>query len=515
MSPRDYSLRLGSDTSVSHVSAIPGDVPGREAIPPILQLVARELSPLAATLFILDDDGEIRFSAVHGTHLAPADLAKQLRTWKDRLRGIDPLAPPKITSVDGRIATLRDVGGAQHAVLDNERLRTTYDEIGAINDVRLLIRDGGRPVAGVTLWRSVKGDDWTSAQLRVLEALQPLIEMAYLSAARATATIDARLPASLTRRQRQVARLLVGGATNSEIARALYVSPDTAKSHTRAVLGKLGVASRREMVMRFTQESAEDTPAPARARHLETLRLKGDDPPQRLLVPALDWAAQRIGAAIGGCALFSARLELIAQASATTGVGELDLEQVARVHQLVFPPSQPVEIARQIEADRAQSPVVQLDVSGPEPADDRLGDLAASLGVTSPLLMVLRSQGSLAGLIWLSRDAESATGQAESARALRGLHPLLQLACPTPSDSHRQISAKELADWGLTEREAAVARLALAGEGNAAIAERLEITESTVKNHMTQVLTKCGVRSRTQLIALFALEPRGSLSITD
>jgi DNA-binding NarL/FixJ family response regulator len=497
------------------VSQIPGDVPGREAIPPILELIARELSPLAATFFIVGDDGEIRFSAVHGAQLPPAELGKQVRTWKERLRGIDPLAPPKITSVAGRVATLRDVGGARHAVLDNPPLRNIYEQIGAINDARLPIRDGARVVAGVTLWRAVKGDAWTSAQLGVLEALQPLIEMAYLSAAHTTATIDARLPASLTPRQRQVARLLVGGATNSEVARALYVSPATAKSHTRAVLGKLGVGSRREMVMRFTQESPDDLPVPAPARQPETLRLTGHSPPQRLLAPVLDWAADRIDASIGGCALFSARLDLVAQAWGTIDAGDFDLDPVDRVHQLMFPPSQSVEIARQIDADRTQSPVVQLDVSGPGPADDRLGELAAKLGVTSPLLMVLRSQGSIAGVIWLCRHTRSDTGQAESARALRGLHPLLQLACPTLSDGHRQISAGDLADWGLTEREAAVARLALGGEGNAAIADRLGITESTVKNHMTQVLTKCGVRSRTQLIALLTLESRGSLSITD
>jgi DNA-binding NarL/FixJ family response regulator len=59
----------------------------------------------------------------------------------------------------------------------------------------------------------------------------------------------------------------------------------------------------------------------------------------------------------------------------------------------------------------------------------------------------------------------------------------------------------ELADR-LTARELSVARLALGGQSNADIGETLGITQSTVKHHMGRILAKCGVRSRTQLLAL-------------
>ena len=53
-------------------------------------------------------------------------------------------------------------------------------------------------------------------------------------------------PAGLTDRELEVAGLLGEGATNAEIGSALFISPKTAAHHVSAVLGKLGVANRRE-----------------------------------------------------------------------------------------------------------------------------------------------------------------------------------------------------------------------------------------------------------------------------
>lgn len=52
----------------------------------------------------------------------------------------------------------------------------------------------------------------------------------------------------LTPREREVLRLMVKGASNSEIARALTVSESTAKKHVSNVLIKLNVSSRTEAV---------------------------------------------------------------------------------------------------------------------------------------------------------------------------------------------------------------------------------------------------------------------------
>jgi DNA-binding CsgD family transcriptional regulator len=53
-------------------------------------------------------------------------------------------------------------------------------------------------------------------------------------------------PAHLTRRQLEICRLLGDGLTNAQIAAHLYISPKTVDHHVSAVLGKLGVRSRRD-----------------------------------------------------------------------------------------------------------------------------------------------------------------------------------------------------------------------------------------------------------------------------
>jgi DNA-binding CsgD family transcriptional regulator len=60
-------------------------------------------------------------------------------------------------------------------------------------------------------------------------------------------------PAGLTERQLQVMRLLAEGLTNPEIADKLVVSVRTVDNHVAAVLGKLGVRSRRQAAARAVE----------------------------------------------------------------------------------------------------------------------------------------------------------------------------------------------------------------------------------------------------------------------
>jgi len=50
----------------------------------------------------------------------------------------------------------------------------------------------------------------------------------------------------------------------------------------------------------------------------------------------------------------------------------------------------------------------------------------------------------------------------------------------------------------LTEREREILALVTQGASNRQIAENLYLTEGTVKNHMSSILSKLGVRDRTQ-----------------
>jgi ATP/maltotriose-dependent transcriptional regulator MalT len=54
----------------------------------------------------------------------------------------------------------------------------------------------------------------------------------------------------LTAREREVLGLLLEGLTNIEIGKRLFISPSTAKVHVRHILGKLGVRTRLQAVIR-------------------------------------------------------------------------------------------------------------------------------------------------------------------------------------------------------------------------------------------------------------------------
>lgn len=69
-------------------------------------------------------------------------------------------------------------------------------------------------------------------------------------------TADARLQSVLTRREVEVAKLLATGQTNAEIARRLFVSEATVKTHVSHVLKKLGASNRAQaasIVMRLAR----------------------------------------------------------------------------------------------------------------------------------------------------------------------------------------------------------------------------------------------------------------------
>jgi ATP/maltotriose-dependent transcriptional regulator MalT len=69
--------------------------------------------------------------------------------------------------------------------------------------------------------------------------------------------LDGRL-AALSRREREVAELVAGGATNQAIADALYLSVKTVESHLRNIFAKAGVGSREALAAAVNREARSD-----------------------------------------------------------------------------------------------------------------------------------------------------------------------------------------------------------------------------------------------------------------
>jgi DNA-binding CsgD family transcriptional regulator len=63
--------------------------------------------------------------------------------------------------------------------------------------------------------------------------------------------------APLTEREQEIARLVAGGATNREIAQALFLSPKTIERHVSNVFKKLGVRNRAELAARVAELESE------------------------------------------------------------------------------------------------------------------------------------------------------------------------------------------------------------------------------------------------------------------
>jgi DNA-binding NarL/FixJ family response regulator len=77
-------------------------------------------------------------------------------------------------------------------------------------------------------------------------------------AARDAARLDA-----LTDREHDVLRLMARGATNAEIAAALFVAEATVKTHVGSIFGKLGVRDRASAIV-FAYDHGVVTPGAAR-----------------------------------------------------------------------------------------------------------------------------------------------------------------------------------------------------------------------------------------------------------
>lgn len=158
-----------------------------------------------------------------------------------------------VLRIDGRRIDIEMASRAARVLLDQmPDTRIDGVPVGVVMLVGRLIAAGGRrQSARVRLrtgrWMSVQLDVLESGEADAPERLSLVIEpVAPYELAEVIA--DAY---GLTTREREVARLVVAGNSNPEVAAALCISLTTVQDHLKKVYAKLGVGSRHELTARM------------------------------------------------------------------------------------------------------------------------------------------------------------------------------------------------------------------------------------------------------------------------
>lgn len=163
---------------------------------------------------------------------------------------------------------------------------------------------------------------------------------------------------------------------------------------------------------------------------------------------------------------------------------------------------------------RAQSTV--MDYSGYEDGEYYC-DFLRPNGIRCKLLVYLLAEEGLQGKVILTRPEGEPVFSGRDAMVADELSPYLAYAMTHNAlrnrafgDAPEALDEDKLSsDYKLSPREIEVARLIFDGMHNAEIAERLFVSEITVKKHLQNMYAKLGVNTRTALINRVLTARRG------
>lgn len=166
---------------------------------------------------------------------------------------------------------------------------------------------------------------------------------------------------------------------------------------------------------------------------------------------------------------------------------------------------EPVDPFSPRRAQAAGSVALGVDDIGGEEELRRtmFGRHLSRLELGTPLHAYLWGGRRIAAGIILLRAACDAPFRRQECALLARIAPLLADAVLLGRETSDHHHAPALPEERLTGREREVAGLVLAGVSNAAVAERLSMSEATVKTHLTRIYAKLGIRSRTELATRF------------
>lgn len=160
---------------------------------------------------------------------------------------------------------------------------------------------------------------------------------------------------------------------------------------------------------------------------------------------------------------------------------------------------------REVRRARAEAAIAEAE-----------GELRAAAALLGSLEDRLDREGLLEDLLWARLDLGRVLVRLDRDASVRAFTGAAKLAEEVGAQSQQRLAAQQLRRlgiraWrrgpgvhdpglsGLTTREGEIARLAADGTSNQEIASSLAISPRTVERHITNVLTKLGLRNRTEL----------------
>lgn len=133
------------------------------------------------------------------------------------------------------------------------------------------ILGGNQLLGSITLFRSEQDGDFTDSELNMLEVINRHLSAHFtflwphgtfpnIADNFAKATEQDGLSA----REKEVARLIVSGMSNSEISQILFISENTVKKHVNSLYRKLGITSRTQLLrIAYEKMAVAAAPVPA------------------------------------------------------------------------------------------------------------------------------------------------------------------------------------------------------------------------------------------------------------
>jgi DNA-binding CsgD family transcriptional regulator len=176
---------------------------------------------------------------------APIDPQALWQRYVADVQTFDPFAPHLHSRTDATVLMLQQVEA--RAPRYREHMRT----VGWSDRMVAYLRIAGTIAAVVSLHRTAGEPRFSVADASGLRRVQPLLEHVYASAVQPTRAgmREVLLQSGLSPREAEVAELAARGASNADIARSLYVSEATVKTHMAHIFTKLGVRTRTQLAV--------------------------------------------------------------------------------------------------------------------------------------------------------------------------------------------------------------------------------------------------------------------------